>query len=94
YYLGQIAMQKGDKAAAKANFEKGLAADANNGYNYIGLGALALADGNLGQAKDYFKDAKGKAKKDPDVLTEIARAYFIADPVKYAERNRQGTRRR
>ncbi|MCM1071608.1 MAG: hypothetical protein NC210_03550 [[Clostridium] fimetarium] len=84
YYLGQIAMQKGDKAAAKANFEKGLAADPNNGYNYIGMGALALADGNLGQAKDYFKDAKGKAKKDPDVLTEIARAYFIADPVKYA----------
>lgn len=84
YYLGQIAMQKGDKAAAKANFEKGLAADSNNGYNYIGMGALALADGNLGQAKDYFKDAKGKAKKDPDVLTEIARAYFIADPVKYA----------
>ncbi len=84
YYLGQIAMQKGDKATAKANFEKGLAADSNNGYNYIGMGALALADGNLGQAKDYFKDAKGKAKKDPDVLTEIARAYFIADPVKYA----------
>ncbi len=85
YYLGQIAMQKGDKAAAKANFEKGLAADPDNGYNYIGMGALALADGNLDQAKDYFKDAKGKAKKNPDVLTEIARAYFLADPVKYAK---------
>ncbi len=84
YYLGQIAMQKGDKATAKANFDKGLAADPNNGYNYIGMGSIALADGNLGQAKDYFKDAKGKAKKDPDVLTEIARAYFVADPVKYA----------
>ena len=83
YYLGQIAMQKGDKDKAKEYFEKGLAADPAYGYNYVGMGALALAAGNPGQAKDYFKDAKGKAKKNADVLTEIARAYFIADPVKY-----------
>lgn len=83
YYLGQIALQKGDKAAAKASFDKGIAADANNGYNYIGLGALALADGNTSAASGYFKDAKGKAKKNADMLTEIARAYFMADPVAY-----------
>lgn len=83
YYLGQIALKNGDKGAAKANFDKGLAANPDNGYNYIGLGALALAEGNASAASGYFKDAKGKAKKDADVLTEIARAYFIADPVKY-----------
>ena len=85
YYLGQIALHKGDKATAKADFDKGIAADADNGYNYVGLGALALAEGNTSAASDYFKDAKGKAKKNPDVLTEIARAYFTADPVRYAK---------
>ncbi|MDE6528448.1 MAG: hypothetical protein K2L78_05325, partial [Muribaculaceae bacterium] len=83
YYLGQIALQNGDKAAAKANFDKGVAANPDNGYNYVGLGALALAEGNASAAAGYFKDAKGKAKKDADILTEIARAYFVADPVKY-----------
>lgn len=83
YYLGQIDMGKGDRAAAKANFDKGIAANPDNGYNYVGLGAIALAEGNLPQAQSYFKDAKGKAKKNADILTEIARAYFVADPVKY-----------
>lgn len=83
YYLGQIDMAKGDRAAAKANFDKGMAANPDNGYNYVGLGAIALAEGNLSQAQSYFKDAKGKAKKNADILTEIARAYFVADPVKY-----------
>jgi tetratricopeptide (TPR) repeat protein len=83
YYLGQIALKNGDKAGAKANFEKGLAEDAANGYNYIGLGSLELANGNEAAAAGHFKDAKKYAKKDTDVLTEIARAYFVADPVKY-----------
>lgn len=84
YFLGQIALKNGKKAEARNMFDKGLAVNPDNGYNYIGLGALALADGNTSEASNYFKDAKSKAKKDPDVLTEIARAYFVADPVKYS----------
>lgn len=83
YYLGQIALQNGDKATAKANFEKGISLNVDNGYNYVGLGSLALANGNASSAASYFKDAKSRAKKDADLLTEIARAYFVADPVKY-----------
>lgn len=85
YYLGQIALGKGDKTAAKNYFDKGIAANGDNAYNYIGLASLALADGNSSQANGYFKDAKSRAKKNPDILTEIARAYFVADPVKYNE---------
>lgn len=85
YYLGQVALQGGDKAKAKEYFDQGVAANGDNGYNYIGLGALALANGDANSAKDYFKTAKGKAKKNSDILTEIARAYFVADPVKYNE---------
>lgn len=83
YYLGQIDLKNGDKAAAKANFDKGIAANAENGYNYVGLGAIELANGNESAASDYFKDAKKFGKKDADLLTEVARAYFVADPVKY-----------
>ncbi|MCM1505469.1 MAG: hypothetical protein NC127_09770 [Muribaculum sp.] len=85
YYLGMVSLGQGDKEKAVDYFNKGIAAGAANPYNYIGKGALALANNNASQAKDFFKDAKKYAKKDPDALTEIARAYFIADPVKYAE---------
>lgn len=85
YFLGQIALKNGNKTEARNYFDKGLGVNPDNGYNYIGLGALALADGNASEASRYFKDAKSKAKKDPDVLTEIARAYFVADPVKYSD---------
>ena len=40
YYLGQVALTKGDKAAAQAYFDKGLAANPENGFNYVGKGAL------------------------------------------------------
>lgn len=85
YYLGQIALQKGDTAKAKQMFDKGLAANPENGYNYVGLGALALRSGDAKAAENYFKDAKKYAKKDYDVLTEIPRAYFQANPVTYAK---------
>ncbi len=84
YYLGQVQLKDGNLAAASDMFNKGLQADADNAYNYIGLGALELANGNASAAAGYFKDAKKNAKKNVDMLTEIARAYFVADPVKYA----------
>lgn len=83
YYLGQIALKQGNKQEAKSDFDKGIAANADNAYNYIGLGSLALANNNPKEAEGYFKTAKSKAKKNPDQLTEIARAWFVADPVKY-----------
>lgn len=85
YYLGQIALNDGNVAVAKTDFDKGIAADPKNGYNYVGLGALALKQGNASEAKDYFSTAKKMAKKNADVLTEIGRAYYKADPVAYAK---------
>ena len=83
YYLGQTELALGDKAAAKSNFEKGVAADAENGFNYVGLGALDLLAGNASAADNQFKTAKKFAKKNPELLVDIARAYYNADPVKY-----------
>ena len=55
YYLGQIALRNGNKAKAKELFDKGVQANADNGYNYVGLGALALANNDPKAAEDYFK---------------------------------------
>ena len=83
YYLGQVALAQDDKAAAKDYFEKGLAANPDCGYNYVGLGAIDLINGQDSQANDNFKKAQGLAKKDNELIVAIARAYYNADPVKY-----------
>lgn len=85
FYLGQIKLQNGDMAGAKKDFNDGIAANPENGYNYVGLGAIDLKQGNKSAANDNFKQAKSLAKKDADLITEIARAYFNADPVAYAK---------
>lgn len=85
YYLGASYVAKGDAAKAKQYFDQGVAANADCAYNYVGLGALALKDGNESAARDYFKKAQGLAKKNNEVIVDIARAYYNADPVKYAQ---------
>lgn len=74
-----------DFAAAKENFEKGLAANPDYAYNKVGLGELALMNGDTKTAESYFDEAKKVNKKDAGVLSAIGRAYFNADPVKYAK---------
>lgn len=85
YYLGQIALNQGDRQAAKANFEKGLASNGDCAYNYVGLGALELLAGNESAANDNFKKAQSLGKKDDELTVSIARAYYNADPVKYGK---------
>ena len=83
YYLGQVALVQGDKAQARTYFDAGLAADAECPFNYVGLGALALQEGNDEAAKEQFKQAQKFGKKTAEVSVSIARAYYNADPVEY-----------
>ena len=83
YYLGQVALVQGDKAQARTYFDAGLATDAECPFNYVGLGALALQEGNDEAAKEQFKQAQKFGKKNAEVSVSIARAYYNADPVKY-----------
>ncbi len=85
YYLGQVALAKGDKAAAKQYFDKGMSLNPDNAYNYVGLGALDLLSGQESAAADAFKKAQSLAKKNAEISVSIARAYYNADPVKYAK---------
>ncbi len=83
YYLGQIALHQGKVAEAAANFEKGIAANAANPYNYVGQAALALKNG--GDAKALLEKARKLTKKDAKLEMEIARAFYDANPITYAK---------
>lgn len=83
FYLGKIALSRDNFANAKNFFETGISLDANNGYNYVGLGEIALSQKNKSAADDFFKQAVKLSKKDAVLLSEIARAYYNADPVQY-----------
>ena len=83
YYLGMIALKQGNKSEAKSFFEKGVAANANNPYNLVGLGALDLKSG--GNAKANFEAARKLSKKDPKLGMAIARAYYAANATTYAK---------
>lgn len=85
YYLGQAYLGRdNDVNKARQYFDKGVAADANNPYNYVGLGALALRAKDVKSATEFFKKATSLAKKNHEITVDIARAYFEADPVAYA----------
>lgn len=84
FYLGQIAFNEGDKAAAEKNFNEGVTINPTYGPNYIGLGQIALANGDKKAAENFFKQATNTNKKDASLTAQIARAYWTVDPAAYA----------
>lgn len=85
YYLGQTELALDHKDKALKYFQDGVAANPECGYNYVGLGAIDLLNGNTKAADEQFKVAQKTAKKNNEVIVDIARAYYKADPVKYAK---------
>lgn len=84
YYLGQIAYDNGDMAKAGQLFNAGISADADCPYNYIGLGAIALKNGDKDEAEDRFKEAQ-KLDKGAAVKAAIARVYYNVNSQLYAK---------
>ncbi|MCH5232505.1 MAG: tetratricopeptide repeat protein [Muribaculaceae bacterium] len=85
YYLGRIALEEGNKAEAADFFNKGVAANPEYAYNYVGLGEIELMNGNKAGAEKLFKDARTHVKKDASLDIAIARAYYNVDPTAYAK---------
>lgn len=79
YYLGQLAIKYRQLDKALEYFNKGIEANPNYGYNYVGLAALELKNGNKKEAENHIKTAKKFGKKDAKLLVDIARAYYDAD---------------
>ena len=85
YYLGLIALHEGKKSEASDYFSKGVSANPENPYNYVGQAQIALSNGDKKEAERLFKEAKSKVKKDASLDIAIARAYYEVDPVAYAK---------
>lgn len=86
YYLGRIALLENKTADAQKYFEKGLEANPEYAYNYVGIGEIELKAGDKKEAEENFKKADKLAeKKDAGVKVAIARAYYNVDPVTYAK---------
>lgn len=85
FYLGCLDMRDGNTQAAKANFDKGIEANPAYGYNYVGLGEIALKAGNKGEAEAQFKTALNTNKKDAALMAAVARAYANVDTELYAK---------
>ncbi|MCM1319694.1 MAG: tetratricopeptide repeat protein [Muribaculaceae bacterium] len=98
FYLGQIQLARYYSAkrtgSADANtykndalsfFNKGLAADADNPFNYVGLGNIELINSDSKAAEDYFKKAEKLGGKDAGVYAAVARAYYDVNPTIYAK---------
>ncbi len=84
YYLGEVALEQGNKDQAEHYFSTGLQLDPNNAFCHVGMGALALLNGQANVAADEFKTAQNLAKKNAEISVAIARAYYNANPVTYA----------
>ena len=85
YYLGLISLNEGNTAQAKEHFEKGVSLNPEYAFNYVGLGEVALKNGQKKEAETYFKEAKSHSKKDASLDIAIARAYYNVDPVLYGK---------
>lgn len=78
YYLGYAQLRTGDLAAAKATFEKGLAAEPKQPLNSVGLATVMLGQKNAAGAKAAFDKILLDTKmKNADVMFRIAEAYTL-----------------
>lgn len=83
YYLGMIAINENNTAEASKYFDAGVAANAQNPYNYVGQGLVKLMAGDQKGAEELFKQAEKLTKKDASLDIAIARAYDRVDPTRY-----------
>ena len=85
YYLGLICLHDGNPSEAQEHFNKGISLNPEYPYNYVGLGEVALKNGQKKEAENYFKEAKKFSKKDASLDIAIARTYYNVDPVAYGK---------
>ena len=79
YYLGQLAIKYRQLDKAREYFNKGIEVNPNYPYNYVGLAALDLNNNDKKAAENNIKSAKKLAKKDAQLLVDIARVYYDVD---------------
>lgn len=85
FSLGDVYLRRDYIDSARAAFTQGVAADAKNPLNYIGLGQADLASNNATSAKTNFDKAiEVASKKDFTPYLYIGKAYLTGDKPDFA----------
>lgn len=84
FILGNLYLTEKVEDSATWAYQKGLTAKSNSHFNNIGLGQIALQDGNKGEAEGKFATAlTNTKKKDYEELLYIGRAYLNPEKPDY-----------
>lgn len=78
YLLGKNYLNQGYKDSAAIYYQKGLQVNPENAFAYVGLGEIALSNGDTKSAEANFKKAKSisSEKKNPALWMAIYAAYM------------------
>ena len=89
FALGDIYLRTENPDSAAYYFNQGITQNKRSYINYVGLGKLALMQGDNAKAEQNFSEAlNGRGKKDPFVLAMIGEAYTSAPNATEAQINK------
>ncbi|RDV14118.1 tetratricopeptide repeat protein [Pontibacter diazotrophicus] len=89
FALGDIYLKTDNTDSAAYYFNQGIANNKRSYINHVGLGKLALEQGNRAKAEQAFGDAlSGRGKRDPYVLAMVGDAYVNAPNATEADINK------
>lgn len=84
FVLGNLYLIEKTEDSAKWAYDRGLTASSNGHFNQIGLGQIALQNGNNAEAEGKFAQALANTKKkDYEELMYIGRAYLNPEKPNY-----------
>jgi len=84
FLLGNVCLLEGDYPEAKKHFDVGISCSSKANFNYIGLGLLALDNGDIGAAESNFGLAiKNISRRDLEERIYIGKAYTYSDHPNY-----------
>jgi tetratricopeptide (TPR) repeat protein len=80
FYYGENFFKDEDLDSANIYYKKGAEINATNPLNYVGLGKVLLAKGNVNDAKtQFYKAASLGANKNAEVMRRTAEAWLVTD---------------
>lgn len=89
FALGDIYLRTEKPDSAAYYFNQGIAQNKRSYINHVGLGKLALMQGNTAKAQQSFEEALDRrGKKDPYVLAMVGEAYVNAPNATEADINK------
>lgn len=80
FYFGENYFKNDDIDSASIYYNKGIEVNATNPLNYVGLGKVLLAKGNVADAKtQFYKAATLGGNKNTEVMRRTAEAWLSTD---------------